>query len=474
MSDTQKAKIATELFGRGGDAVQKGNLDYAIDCFLKCTRLVPDKLVYRQALRGAERKKFGDNKKGATGAALRMKPAQLRLKAAKARKKWLEVIDAAEDALTFNPWHVPSLFEIGCACRELNLVKTGIWVLETALEVERTSAPVFRNLGELYAADEQFTKAVQAFEMVRKLDPSDTDADARARQLSAQATIQKGQYEQAETFRDSLHDTTKTEQVLQEQRGGAESFEARTRRQIAQAEAKLANSPDVPGLYLEIGDCHRTLREFDKAIEVYQRGLDKTGGRDPDLRMRLLDARIDPVRAKLDAVKDQIAGADRRAGGAAEKLQKLTGQRKALEAEIVKREVELYQFETELDPDNAEAFFELGHRLRRLGRIDDAIRALQKARSDPRHQWEALLWLGVAFWQKKNFSLADKNLGDALDAIAPNDEEAKKKVLYYRGCVAQDQGNADDAIGFFNDVAAIDYGYKDVAKRLDELNESRL
>jgi tetratricopeptide (TPR) repeat protein len=174
----------------------------------------------------------------------------------------------------------------------------------------------------------------------------------------------------------------------------------------------------------------------------------------------------------LEVVKEQIASLDRRAGGSAEKLQKLSGQHKSIEAEIVKREVELYQFRTEMDPDNAEAFFELGHRLRRLGRIDDAIRALQKARSDPRHQWEALLWLGVAFWQKKNYSLADKNLADALDALPPNDETAKKKVLYYRGCVAQEQGNTDDAIGYFNDIAAIDYGYKDVAKRLDELNET--
>ena len=132
------------LFSTGSNAVRSGNFDYAIDCYLKCARLVPDHLTYRQALRAAEEKKYNNSGKGATGAALRAGPAWAKLKIAKTRRRWHDVIDHAEGALTLNPWDVDALVEIGVACKELeDMTRTGLWVMQTAAKATKERVDVY-------------------------------------------------------------------------------------------------------------------------------------------------------------------------------------------------------------------------------------------------------------------------------------------------------------------------------------------
>ena len=52
--DLQKSKT---FFKYGNDAAMKGNLDYAIAMYRQASKLVPDNMIYRQALRGIERTK---------------------------------------------------------------------------------------------------------------------------------------------------------------------------------------------------------------------------------------------------------------------------------------------------------------------------------------------------------------------------------------------------------------------------------
>ena len=58
--DVQKAKT---FFQYGNDAMMKSNLDYAIAMYRQACKAVPDNMMYRQSLRGAERKKFANDPK---------------------------------------------------------------------------------------------------------------------------------------------------------------------------------------------------------------------------------------------------------------------------------------------------------------------------------------------------------------------------------------------------------------------------
>jgi tetratricopeptide (TPR) repeat protein len=250
----------------------------------------------------------------------------------------------------------------------------------------------------------------------------------------------------------------------------AESPEDRARREIARLEEKVTETPDNVNLYVQIADAYRRLDEFDKAAETYQRAIDASGGAAPELTISMLDCRIEPLRKNLSIIKSRFDKLDKNAPANAEEAKKLQQQFQKYNVEIVKREIELYQYRVKMKPEDYTAHYELGNRYRMLGQYDEAIRALQKGRNDQRHKADALCWLGFAFWKKKNYALAETNLKAGLEALAPTNEEGKKRIEYFLGRVSEDRGDQSAAVEHYNSIAAIDYDYKDVATRLDRLN----
>src|SRR5262245_33413577 len=99
--ESQKAKI---MFQTGNDALKKGNLDYAIAMYRQATKLVPDNMVYRQSLRGGERKKFGnDPKKVGMLTGVKNQPLLMQAKSARSKGKHPEALEHCEDAFANNP-----------------------------------------------------------------------------------------------------------------------------------------------------------------------------------------------------------------------------------------------------------------------------------------------------------------------------------------------------------------------------------
>lgn len=77
-----KKKIAADCFRKGNDAMEKRNFDYAVKMHSSAVQLIPDNLMFRQTLRGCQRYLYGNNKKGATLARLRLRLKGIRGKIA--------------------------------------------------------------------------------------------------------------------------------------------------------------------------------------------------------------------------------------------------------------------------------------------------------------------------------------------------------------------------------------------------------
>lgn len=60
-SDQPDLQRAQTFFKYGNEAAQKGNHDYAINMYKQASAIVVDNLLYRQALRGIERRKFNND-----------------------------------------------------------------------------------------------------------------------------------------------------------------------------------------------------------------------------------------------------------------------------------------------------------------------------------------------------------------------------------------------------------------------------
>ena len=115
-------------------------------------------------------------------------------------------------------------------------------------------------------------------------------------------------------------------------------------------------------------------------------------------------------------------------------------------------------------------------RLLRGGQTDEAIRELQTARQEPRVQWRCLLYLGHSFKARNNWRLARRNFEEALQNV-PAGEEAGRKEIYFQlasGCA--DAGDLEAAVNYGNELANLDFGYRDIGQLLDQwqarLNEA--
>ena len=112
---------------------------------------------------------------------------------------------------------------------------------------------------------------------------------------------------------------------------------------------------------------------------------------------------------------------------------------------------------------------QLGKSLARAGKHQEAIAAFQHARNHPHSRVEALHQLGLCFEAIGNLKLAERNYQDALKAADAERREHLNALHYRLGRVAEAQGNNQAAEEHYNEVAANDYSYLDVAERLKNL-----
>ena len=89
MSETNpRTQRAQDLFKKGNEAAHSSNFDYAIQMYQDACKLDPENLIYRQALRGIERRKFNnDPKKVSRMVGVKNKPIRARAGMAKATRR---------------------------------------------------------------------------------------------------------------------------------------------------------------------------------------------------------------------------------------------------------------------------------------------------------------------------------------------------------------------------------------------------
>ena len=112
---------------------------------------------------------------------------------------------------------------------------------------------------------------------------------------------------------------------------------------------------------------------------------------------------------------------------------------------------------------------QLGIRLARAGKHQEAIGSFQQARNSPEHRVEALHQAGLSFEAVGNPKLAERSYQEALKGVKSDDTNTLNALHYRLGRVAEAQGNYKDAEEHYNEVAANDYSYLDVAERLKNI-----
>src|SRR5229473_3931932 len=451
-------RIAAEQFHRANQVLESGNHDYAIQLLLACCKLEPANLIYRKALRQTQKAKFKNNLRGSTFSKLMTSAGKARVIAAKRSRDYLRVLETGEEILSQNPWDTKVQLDMAEAADMLGILDVGIWLLLQAREKNSKDLVVNRALARLCEKRGNFMEAVKLWELVRQSDPRDQEALAKVKDLAAHHTITRGGYEQAVGGGDSAG---KSSEYIRAKLG--DSGEHATGDRVTQSAvpllAKIQADPTNVNGYLQLANHYRRANRLDQAKQAIEQGLGPAGNHF-ELTAELADLEIETFRQNL-AVTEQKLRADPRD----EKLRQV---RVGIMREINARELELFRQKSDRFPTDKTLRFELGIRLLRSGRYDEAIRELQGVRNDPRHQWQALMYLGYCFKARNNWRLAQRNFEEALQSLPVGETAARKDLLFLLAQGFADEGDLSRAIDTGHELANLDFSYRDIGRLLDE------
>jgi tetratricopeptide (TPR) repeat protein len=458
-SDNPGLHRAQIYFQTGNDAALKSNYDYAIDMYKQACKLVPDNLVYRQALRGAERRKFnGDPGKVGMLAGAKNQPIMMRAKSARSKGNHAQAIELCEDAFVNNPWDVGAARLAADAAEQAGMLVLAQWFVETVQTVTK-DVDFIKFAAHIHEVNESWQKAIACWEQVKKLHPNDQDANRQINALSAAGTIKRAGLEDsldkraaaaaagepAEALADKLA-RLKQEQLTPEQRLVKEIM----------ADATAVHA------YVELADIYKSHGELEKAEKVLAKGR-KANPNDHGLASIYEDTQISRLRKARDSQQQRVQqyAEDTAAKANLDKLNQM----------LDKYEVEAFRRRVQLHGEDAKLHLELGIILARTGDHDGAIAEFQQARAstNPQQKVQALYHLGLSFETNNSPKLAERNYKEAIKLLDPEDKDNFLALHYQLGRVSETLGNNEAVEEHYNEVAAIDYSYRDVAQRLKRL-----
>lgn len=465
----EQRRAAAGQFERANQVIVTGNLDYGIELLLNCCVLDPANLIYRQKLRQTEKAKYKNNLRGSRLAFLKTAPIKLKLKNAYRTSDYLKVLEHGEHVLTHNPWDIGAQLAMAKAFDALGLRDPAIWTLEQARQADAKNLKVNRALAGLYEKRGNFTQAMALWEMIRKADPKDQEAQNKAKDIAASATIARGKYEEAinpkkdtgeHVKKDTVEMTTDTanEHPAAAPQTASASND-RTLREAAPLQARIEADPTNANAYLQLAGLYRRADMPEQALAVLREGLTPTA-HNFEVAVELADLEIEPFRKNLAVAEEKL----RKSPNDAE-LQRIHGE---LLREVNSRELNLYRLKADRYPTEMSHRFELGIRLLRAGQVDEAIKELQAARSDPRHHAKALIYLGYCFKNRKNWRLAQRNFEEALRDLAAGDDTLRKDLLFQLAQGCAEAGDLVKAVDFGMELANLDFSYQNIGQLLDD------
>ncbi len=443
------------------EAVQRENTEYAIALFCQILEKEPAVLECRKALRAAQVKKAGATstgffKKMLSGAGSSPQIAKAKMVLGKNPG---EAMAIAEQILNADPHNSAAHRIIVDAAQVLELPRTAAMSFESLVSNSPKDRRLAIEYAEALAASGDISPAEQnhcekiLMDLLRD-HPQDGDLNQALKNLSARKTLDQGGYAALEdgsgSFRDILRNKTEAASLEQEKR--VVKTEDVTERLIGEYEARLHTEPNNLKLVRSLAELYSQKKQFDRALEYYERIKTSGMGNDPSLDTAIASTIV----RRFDL---QIASVNPFDANHAEQVAAIQAEKLAFQLAECQKRVEKF-------PTDLAIRFEMGVLYFQAGKISEAIQELQKAQSNPHKRLGAMSLLAQCFAKRKMFDLAARTLQNALKEKVVFDDE-KKDLIYQLGCVLESMGKKEDAVEQFKVIYESDIGYKDVAAKVD-------
>ncbi len=464
----EREKGAQDWYKKGTEAMNHKNWDYAIKAFGMSVMLMPEIVLYRQNKHGCIRKSYSDNGSGAKMAGMRLMGVRGRVKKCRMQKDWKGVETATEEGLLVNPWDAQLMFDLGDACENQQNLTIARYALERAVEYDKDNIEYNRRLGHVLFERRDYKPARACFERIYRLNSNDSDARSMMSRIDAEATMDRGGYDNAENTRDvkveqpaAPVDAYEADRLAR--KGTPKAVDAPGESEESDLLHAIRKDPRNLNLYLKLADLYIKDRQFGKAQDHYNKALEISNG-SADIREQLHEVQLMMLRNDVSEAVDRARKNPSK--------ERLVEKAKTLKEELLAKELEFFTHSVELHPNDMRKKYELAQRMMNAKEPAKAIPLLQQAVSDPRIKVESLVLLGECFTNDGKLDLGRRQFEKALDGLSATDKpDPFKRAHYYLGRIYEKAKKVDQAEHHYGEILAVDYEYKDVKKRLEDLGD---
>jgi tetratricopeptide (TPR) repeat protein len=81
--------------------------------------------------------------------------------------------------------------------------------------------------------------------------------------------------------------------------------------------------------------------------------------------------------------------------------------------------------------------------------------------------------MGLCFYKKEWYQDAIDIFNQAIESYESNDDSIAKELRYNLARACEAEGRTEEALDTYRKLAQLDFGYKDVRKRVDDLRKSK-
>src|SRR5437773_3231380 len=446
-------------------AIELRNFGYAISLLQGILKQGPQFLTGRQLLRRTEVTKSKTAKKSffnISTAPIAVMKAQREIK-----RDPKHAVEMLENVLEDEPYHRQANLVLKEAAVAAGWPEIGVFALRTLLEENSRDLKVLHELGRLYHELGESDREVEVYSQITEINPLDAEALGRGKDASAHASMKSGGWTQAESYRDLIKD--KEVAISLEQQSRMKLTGESLDQQIAETYARHKAEPANIDLARRLGALNEQKEDFEAAIRWYQEAADLTKGADTGLARKVSDLKIKCLEREIAAHEEFLSSHNEPDELHAKKSQQLKAA-KAKRAEIL---IDDARERVARNPTDLQLRFELGENLFDAGRFREAISELQRARQNPHARLKAMNLLGCCYSELEMLDLATRQLEEASTEILSMDA-TKKEIVYNLGVVYERIGERDKSLACMKQIYEVDYGYKDVARRVESSYEENI
>ena len=453
LGETQRS-----LWLKAVTAIELRNFGYAISLLQEILRQEPQFLTGRQLLRRTEVTRSKSAKKAffnISTAPIAVMKAQREIK-----KNPKGAIETLETVLEKEPYSRQANLVLKEAALAAGWPEIGVFALRTLLEENPRDVKVLHELGRLYRQLGDHDQEVEIYNQITTINPLDAEALRLGKDASAHSSMKRGGWTQAESYRDLIKD--KEVAVSLEQQSRMRLTGESLDQQIAETYARHKAEPANLDLARRLGVLNEQKEDFEAAIGWYGYAADLTKGADAGLVRKASDLKIKCLEREIAAHEEFLSMHDAATESYAERSEQLKTA-KAKRAEIVIADA---RERVTRNPTDLQLRFELGENLFNAGHFREAVSELQRARQNPHARLKAINLLGRCYGELEMLDLAVKQLEEGSKEMLSMDA-MKKEMVYNLGLVYERMGEQEKSLACMKQIYEVDYGYKDVASRVE-------